>query len=425
MILVFGSSGGEKRRMEAMTAAVLQRSNSPTTVEDGSKASGKEEPTKEPENTPVPTGLSALLSAVTLQLNESYEQESSSKVPQSSSAARVVSSGGDSLQKRVTYASDGGVITDTAKSTPTMVPEVAKQMPLPESLMTLLMDENNADILTFLPDGKFFAIRTHEFSTSLLKQYFSVETFESFRKELEESGFANIETDQPGIEVFRHRLFNKGDWKGCELLLGELEKRNKESLSPNTSVPASGSLNDHSLNRPETFKRRLSPAHAQRVNSESQSFSQKAKIQNEASSSGGSPEAGFINGPPDPVRMLRNVSDEDYHSAARAITVEKIICNGQGHSPTAKQPVPLEQQAVVGTTRTIVTEAIESLLRDGDHTKETFNKHERALSQSSLPGMVPISKQLFDSKQTGSIKDNGGKSSANGGSSSKQKKEDC
>lgn len=397
-----------------MTAAVLQRSNSPTIEEDGPEASSKEEPTKKPENTardlPVHTGLSALLSAVTIQLNESYEQKTSSKVPQSSSAARVVSSDGDSLQKRVTYASDGGV-TDTAKSTPTMVTEVAKQMPLPESLMTLLMDENNADILTFLPDGKFFAIRTHEFSTSLLKQYFSVETFESFRKELEESGFAIIETDQPGIEVFRHRLFNKGDWKGCELLLGELEQRNKESLSPNKSVPANGSLNDHSLNRPETFKRRLSPAHAQRVNSESQSFSQKAKVQNEASSN--------------PVRMLRNVSDEDYHSAARTITVEKIICNGQGHSPTAKQPVPLEQQAVVGTTLTIVTEAIESLLRDEDHTKETFNKHERALSQSSLPGLVPISKQLFESKQAGSINDNGGKTSANGGSSSKQKKEDC
>jgi hypothetical protein len=285
------------------------------------------------------------------------------------------------------------------------------------------MDENNADILTFLPDGKFFAISIQEFSTSLLKQYFSVDTYESFRKELKGSGFASIETDQPGIEVFRHRLFNKGDWKGCELLVNELEKRNKESLSPNASVPANGSLNDHSLNRPEPFKRRLSPSHAQRVNSESQSFSQKAKVQNGTSSSGGAPEADFLNGPPDPVRMLRKVSDEDYQSAARTITVEKIICNGQGHSPTAKHPVPLEQQAVVGTTRTIVTEAIESLLRDEDHTKETFNKHEKALSKSSLPGLVPISKQLFDSKQTGSLNDNGGK--ANGGTSSKQKKEDC
>jgi hypothetical protein len=61
----------------------------------------------------------------------------------------------------------------------------------------------------------------------------------------------------------------------------------------------------------------------------------------------------------------------------------------------AKKPVPLVQQAVENATRTIVTDAIESLLRDEHHTKEIFHRHERALSQSSIPGIVPISKQLF------------------------------
>jgi len=408
--------------MEAMNAAVLQVSKSIQSEEDESGDFQKEsviEHRSKGNDVPVPTGLSALLSAVTLQLNDRNEEDSGVNVPKSSSTARVISSDADSVQNPVAHANDAA----TEKSTPTMVPEIAKQMPLPESLMTLLMDENNADILTFLPDGKFFAMRTEEFSARLMKQYTSVDTFESFLRELREAGFTHIETDQPGIEVFRHRLFHKGDWKGCELLIGELEERKQESSSPSAKVPTSESLNDHCVNRADSFKRRLSPAHAQRVNGESQSLSQKARVRNDSSDRVSS-EAGDINGPPDPVRLLRKASGEGYRSAARTITAEKIILHGQGHPSTAQQPEQLEQQAVQGATRTIVTDAIESLLRDEDHTRETFHKHERALSQSSLPGLVPISKQLFASKQARSFDKKGG---AKGGSpaTGQDKQEGC
>eukprot|EP00536_Pseudo-nitzschia_multiseries_P001036 jgi/Psemu1/300479/fgenesh1_kg.13_\ len=56
-------------------------------------------------------------------------------------------------------------------------------------------------------------------------------------------------------------------------------------------------------------------------------------------------------------------------------------------------------------THTIVTDAIEALLFDETHTRETYNRHEKELSVSSLPGVVPISKQLF------SVSDNNGASS--------------
>lgn len=51
--------------------------------------------------------------------------------------------------------------------------------------------------------------------------------------------------------------------------------------------------------------------------------------------------------------------------------------------------------AVEAATHTIVTDAIETLLFDESHTRETYLKHEKELSVSSLPGVVPISKQLF------------------------------
>jgi sugar phosphate isomerase/epimerase len=382
--------------VEAMNTAVVQMSKSVPKEEVGQggyeKEPSKEQGTIMNRGAPVPSGLSALLSAVTLQLDDSKNDKlrSCNGIKSSSSSTSMPSN----LQKPDLCSQ--GKSRNSEKSTPTMVPEVAKKMPVPESLMTLLMDENNANILTFLPGGKYFAFRTKEFSEGLLKEYFAMDTLQSFLKELHESGFTHIETDQQGIEVFCHSLFKKGDWEGCEALVAKLEQRTKDqSLSPTSKVhDDSESSNDHRANRRDSFKRRLSPAHAQRVGG-SHILSQQARLRRD-SSGRGSLEDNNANSPTDPVRLLRDVSDKDYHQAARIIASEKIVQNGQGLSPmAAKKPVPLVQQAVENATRTIVTDAIESLLRDEHHTKEIFHRHERALSQSSIPGIVPISKQLF------------------------------
>lgn len=59
----------------------------------------------------------------------------------------------------------------------------------------------------------------------------------------------------------------------------------------------------------------------------------------------------------------------------------------------------LVDQAVHSATHTIVTDAIETLLHDENHTKETYLKHSKELSRSALPGVVPISKQLFEQQE--------------------------
>jgi len=377
-----------------MNTAVIQMSKSVPKEEVGQRGFEKEPtPTKEQgtimdRGAPVPSGLSALLSAVTLQLDGSKNDKLNSC--NGTKSFRSSTSMPSNFQKPDVCSK--GKSRDSEKSTPTMVPEVAKKMPVPESLMTLLMDENNANILTFLPGGKYFALRTEEFSEGLLKEYFAVDSLKSFLKQLHESGFTHIETDQQGIEVFCHSLFKKGDWEGCEALVAKLEQWTKDqSLSPTSNKVHDSS---ESSNDRDSFKRRLSPAHAQRVDG-SHILSQQARVRRD-SSGRGSLEDNNANSPPDPVRLLREVSDKDYHQAARIIASEKIVQNGQGLSPmAAKKPVPLVQQAVENATRTIVTDAIECLLRDEHHTKEIFHRHERALSQSSIPGLVPISKQLF------------------------------
>jgi hypothetical protein len=75
-------------------------------------------------------------------------------------------------------------------------------------------------------------------------------------------------------------------------------------------------------------------------------------------------------------------SDEDNTSTTNA-NVER------------KPSVHLVDGAVERATQSIVTDAIETLLFDEGHTREMYLKHERELSKSSLPGIVPISKQLF------------------------------
>lgn len=100
--------------------------------------------------------------------------------------------------------------------------------------------------------------------------------------------------------------------------------------------------------------------------------------------------------------------DEDsVRSVAKAIAADKISMHGGREASSTSQQSSQQQKqakedglvetAVTSATQEIVSEAIESLLRDEGHSKETFLKHEKELSRSSIPGVVPVCKQLFSS----------------------------
>ena len=85
-------------------------------------------------------------------------------------------------------------------------------------------------------------------------------------------------------------------------------------------------------------------------------------------------------------------------------SVPSNVQNGERRkSERRSSSASLVDGAVEAATHTIVTDAIETLLFDEVHTRQTYKKHEKELSVSSLPGVVPISKQLFSRRSpTGS-----------------------
>jgi hypothetical protein len=382
---------------------------------DGTSAS-------DPEAAPTPeerprmrshSGLSALIQAATSQLSNLAEGASSDA--------------SDYLfhsRHRDGYASsnDTDLRSSTQTQTPTIVPEEhGRKLSFPELLMTLLLDSQNSDILTFLPDGKFFAIRSKEFSQKLMIHHLHVSSFVDFLELIQGWGFTRINssnnTRYSGIQVFRHPHFRKG-YAGelCRIRFGQNPTDARVMAIPDRARIEYSFSDDSGLS---TSKRRLSPSHVCQVSAD---VSQRQRVVGDPSSAEASDQepamspATVVTQSKSPDSAEMNApsrrSSVDFRSHALAITTEKlnIQCseddvdnNNNNNNNTAddqKHAVPLIDGGVERATHTIVADAIETLLRDEGHTRETYLKHEKELSISSLPGVVPISKQLFSPSES-------------------------
>ena len=318
-------------------------------------------------------GLTALLNAVTLHISKSDEEQNndhSTNPPANSSR----------MQSDSAHHQDESLAT----TTPTMVPEVheSQNSTFPGILMTLLQDPGHSEVITFLPDGKYFALRCDTFACKIMREVFNMVDYESFTDELSSWGFARIETKRPGIEVYRHKLFRKGEWTLCEQMKQHESGTEQTDLSYKSGYASrSSSMSEDDPTRTErshleAHKRRLSPSTTFTANNGSSS-----KVCTRVQSS--DEESSYCGD-------QRQKHDRDLRTSALAITTAKLNI-----LETDDREFPLVQQAVFGATHTIVTDAIECLLRDEDHTKQTFEKHANELSKSLLPGLVPIAKQLF------------------------------
>eukprot|EP00545_Synedropsis_sp_CCMP1620_P009396 CAMPEP_0119014654 /NCGR_PEP_ID=MMETSP1176-20130426/10111_1 /TAXON_ID=265551 /ORGANISM="Synedropsis recta cf, Strain CCMP1620" /LENGTH=400 /DNA_ID=CAMNT_0006967861 /DNA_START=34 /DNA_END=1236 /DNA_ORIENTATION=- len=334
------------------------------------------------------TGLSALLNAVTIHISKSDEE-------QNDETQRY------HMKADETDYSDCQPKQEPTSTTPVMVPELheSQKDTFPGRLMTLLLDPDNDDIVTFLPDGKYFALRKNEFACKIMKEKLKIDDYGSFAGKLSEWGFCPVETKRPGIKVYRHKLFRKGDWKRCEeMKQGDSGTENKEigSLVIPTSRTSSISEDDCPMDRSnESAKRRLSPTSAAKTNNSS--FSKLRMHSSDEESSAASTDT--------------RSRTEGRRMLALSITTDKLNIREKDN-----RQLPLVQQAVTGATHTIVTDAIEALLRDEEHSRKTFQKHADELSKSSLPGLIPISKQLFSVGEE--------KSAANGNNGADRKKEE-
>lgn len=345
---------------------------------------------------PLPSGLSALIQAATAQLSLLGDEPEGSQT----NPRRVVTM----TQSEDTASSDGEA-ADVPTLTPTIVPEPDPQkQSFPELLMTLALDPSNIDVIAFLPDGKFFAIRTKEFSDNLMTHFFAVASFAEFLDSSQDWGFTRVLKDDncSGIEVFRHPSFIKGNWNVCaRIRFGESPTEARLSALPE-KARIDMTLSDDSINSAAAAhsKRRLSPGFLSRRESETSTSSQKQKLEGLETNIQQTQRArSCSNADSEAAESLIAVSHtnvsrtDDLRSIALAITTEKLKIKTNSLQENLKRP--LVQRAVESATHTIVTDAIETLLRDESHTKQTYLKHEKELSRSSLPGVVPLSTQLF------------------------------
>jgi hypothetical protein len=132
-------------------------------------------------------------------------------------------------------------------------------------------------------------------------------------------------------------------------------------------------------------KRALSPDHRQ-ISEDSDESSRKIRLQD---SSDGDDY--------DMIRLRCTLSDE-HRILASSIATEKLQIR-QTAETEEEECAPLMQQAMVGATHTIVTDTIETMVYDREHTQKRFAIYAEELSKSLIPGLVPISKQLFSTPQ--------------------------
>ncbi|KAL3923187.1 MAG: hypothetical protein SGILL_001797 [Bacillariaceae sp.] len=338
-------------------------------------------------------------------------------------------------------------------------------------LMTLLMDPNNEDVVTFLPDGKYFAIRRKEFSETLLYNHFHLTNFEEFLELIRGWGFGRVNFNagnedpttnggsnestasansgtssaKAAIHVFRHPHFKRNHPVDMHKLRFGSKKHSHRAVDTARvmgAVPSAATDGGESANHrrtpsqasviekctseefhANTSKRRLSPSH---VGRDTEDTVMKEQRLHAAVVDGAPPIVPAVSASQDtcdaPQPQPRRSSIE-LRGAAQAITTSKLqLPNGeaadeseaQSHrAVTGRKPerrcsnASLVDGGVEAATHTIVTDAIETLLFDESHTRETFKKHEKELSISSLPGVVPISKQLFDGSPTPNASMNG------------------
>eukprot|EP00980_Cylindrotheca_fusiformis_P000679 scaffold167_cov110-Cylindrotheca_fusiformis.AAC.7 len=85
-----------------------------------------------------------------------------------------------------------------------------------QQLMTVLDDES-CPYLVWMPDGKSFTIKNpKEFTTDQMPKLFNIRNMSSFVRKLSRWGFNRYhERETMNSDLFRHKDFQKGNWKKC------------------------------------------------------------------------------------------------------------------------------------------------------------------------------------------------------------------
>jgi len=399
-----------------------------------------------------PNGLSALIQAAASQLGDLGETTTVIEATTPSLESEY-SSGGVSDLDLDGNSSHSRMCSIAFTITPLLTSS------FPEVLMRLLVDPANENIVTFLPDGKYFAIRRVDFTDQLLYKHFHSTSFDDFLELIFNWGFIRVNdnsinnadndiddsnnntvpscssSDKANIYVFRHLHFerkqpldfNKIKCRNVDkiflpqtILQKCLSEESTNTSSSNKTIETTYSMNNTKIKQQlfPSYIRSDSEAYHKRFRLSTIDISKPTPILDPLSLS----SSNYCDQP----AQLRRRSSFELRGVAQAIATSKLhlhdysdcsVYNGNSnkstqntksdtrHSQQQERRHPTALTLVDGgvktATQNIVTDAIEALLFDESHTRDTFMRHEMELSVSSLPGVVPISKQLFSEKNEG------------------------
>lgn len=399
------------------------------------------------------SGFSALIQAATSQLGDVGKHATfieANRIGTISPATILTLEGGSSSSSvSPNNHSDAAPITPLLTAIPYQETRVGNgSFSFPEVLMNLLVNQANENVVTFLPDGKYFAIRRKDFTDLILDKYFDLANFDNFLELIIKWGFVRVDgnslvktvghnsstgNNKNDIYVFRHAHFginqrvdlNKVQFKDTEKALSQItiqkclsdeESTKNSSFSSNISIieaKADTQIKNNSMQQ-------MSPCH---IKQDSKDCHQRLRSSCKEVSTSISTSTQVL---PDPISpfssnysvvqptQLKRQSSLELRSVAQAITASKLHLRDSGtyttitdrntdnntrrsqHQERRRSTAStLVEGGVKSATRSIVSDAIEALLFDESHTRDTFKRHEQELSLSSLPGVVPISQQLF------------------------------
>ncbi len=389
-------------------------------------------------------GLSALIQAATSQLGDLAEAGTSETNTPEGSPPFLSNPTTPTLEGSQLYLDGRSSWNKNGIRVATVTPVISAveggnaKLLFPEVLMLLLSNPANEDIVTFLPDGKYFAIRRLEFTKELLRQHFQMSTFEDFLKEARGWGYIRVNgnadvkcsttsntndgdciestngcsgTSKDEIFVFRHTHFEQNQ----PVNIGKMRRQRQAAMRIGQEQNVNTETNSSKRQLPQSTDRGDFDDHRQRLRIDSRSLPTDT-------------DSFLLPGSAcDQPLQIRRRSSLELRGVAKAITASKLQLNSSMEiikdecatrdspilSDTDVTPPKLERRqstasslvddGVETATQNIVTDAIEALLFDEGHTRETYNRHEKELSISSLPGVVPISKQLFSTNDSNGI----------------------
>jgi len=148
----------------------------------------------------------------------------------------------DNEEEEIVGNEDNSMNMNTSRRLSRKTEEEEEEVPMtfPQRLMEILFNEENSDIISWLPHGRGFMIyQKKRFASEIMPKYFKKSKFTSFTRKLNRWSFTRI-TRGPETGAYYHEFFQRGNLRLCMQMCCQNSK-NPPMMGP-ISVPGISSL---------------------------------------------------------------------------------------------------------------------------------------------------------------------------------------